>query len=88
MDNNNFAAKLKELNACQEAVDWIGEKDFGTSWNECERADWMLWLICEMEIGIKRERIHIICDCAAIALKYVSKGENRPKEAIGANINK
>jgi hypothetical protein len=37
-----------------------------------------------MEIGTRRERIHIICDCAATALKYVPKGEDRPRLAIEA----
>lgn len=44
----------------------------------------MLWYICKMEIGTRQERIHIICDCAATALKYVPKGENRPRLAIEA----
>ena len=84
MNNVEFVAKLKELNACSEAVEFVGDKDFKTAWNKCVWADWMLWLICKMEIGTREERIHIICDCAATALKYVPKGEDRPRLAIEA----
>ena len=84
MNNKDFVAKLKELSACPEAVEFVGDKDFKTAWKKCVRADWMLWLICKMEIGTRQERIHIICDCAATALKYVPKGENRPRLAIEA----
>jgi len=84
MNNKAFLAKLLELNACSEAVEWVGKKSFRTAWNECVRADWMLWLVCKMEIGTRAERIHAVCDCAATALKYVPKGEDRPRLAIEA----
>ena len=84
MNNKEFMLRLKELSACSDAVKWVGDKDFKTSWNNCERADWMLWLICKMEIGTRQERIHIICDCAATSLKYIPKGEDRPRLAIKA----
>ena len=84
MNNKDFLEKLKELLACNDAVAWVGTKDFKTAWNKCVRANWMLWLICKMEIGTREERIHIICDCAATSLKYVPKGEDRPQLAIEA----
>jgi len=84
MTNKAFLAKLLELNACSEAVEWVGKKSFRTAWNECVRADWMLWLVCKMEIGTRAERIHAVCDCAATALKYVPIGEDRPRLAIEA----
>lgn len=84
MTNSQFKEKLKELNACQEAIDWIGDRDLQTAWNECERVDWMLWLCWKMDIGTKSQRIHAGCDCAETALKYVPKGEDRPRLAIKA----
>ena len=84
MNNKDFVTKLKELSACSEAVEFVGDKDFKTAWQKCVRSDWMLWLICKMEIGTRKERIHIICDCVATALKYVPKGEDRPRLAIKA----
>ena len=39
--------KIKEtlikMSACQEAVDWVGEKSIQEAWDTCERGDWMLW---------------------------------------------
>jgi len=87
MNNKDFVEKLKELSACSEAVEFVGDMDFKTSWEKCVQADWMLWLICKMEIGTREERIHIICDCAATALKYAPKGEDRPRLAIEAARN-
>jgi hypothetical protein len=37
-----------------------------------------------MELGTQRERIHVICDCAETSLRYVPKGEDRPRFAIEA----
>lgn len=84
MNNQDLLAKLKELDACQEAIDFCQGKDFKTAWTKCVRADWILWFICRMEIGTRRDRTHVICDCAATALKYVPRGEDRPRLAIEA----
>ena len=84
MNNIEFTAKLKELSACPKAIEYVGDMDFKAAWEKCIRADWMLWLICKMEIGSREERIHIICDCAATTLKYVPEGEDRPRLAIEA----
>jgi hypothetical protein len=37
--------RLKELNACSEAIDWVGSRTFEEAWKECERPDWMFWLL-------------------------------------------
>ena len=39
-----FKKKLIELHACEEAMIWIGNKDFKTFYETCERGDWLLWL--------------------------------------------
>jgi hypothetical protein len=84
MNNKALLKKLLELDACSDAREWTDGMDLKTAWKKCKRADWMLWFICKMEIGTKQERIHIICDCSATALKYIPKGENRPRLAIEA----
>ena len=81
MDNKTLLSKLLELNACSEAVTWVNDKNLQTAWNACVRADWMLWFICKAEIGTRAKRIHAICDCVETALKYVPKGEDRPRLA-------
>jgi hypothetical protein len=86
MNNKDFVNKLIELKACPEAIELVKEKKWTLkqAWAKTERADWMLWLMCKMEFATQRERIHIICDCAETSLKYVPKGEDRPRLAIEA----
>ncbi len=82
MNNKDFIAKLQELDACGDAVKWVGDRDLKTAWEQCERVDWMLWLAYKLELGTRAERIHVTCDCAETALQYVSAGEERPRLAI------
>ena len=84
MNNKDLLKKLSDLRACREAVKWTNGMNLKTAWNKCKRADWLIWFICKMEIGTKQERIHAVCDCAATALMYVPKGEDRPRLAIEA----
>jgi hypothetical protein len=50
---NTLQTKLKELDACDGpggAIEWA--KDYDTlqqAWDNCQRGDWMIWLINEME---------------------------------------
>lgn len=34
---------MERLGACQEAVDWAGDRTPEQAWAECQRGDWMLW---------------------------------------------
>lgn len=54
MDNKTFVRRLKELGACQEAIDWVKEHG-GTAqecWRDCQRGDWMAWLAGTMDIPL------------------------------------
>ena len=47
---NTLQIKLKELDACDHAIEWA--KDYDTlqeAWDNCQRGDWMLWLINKMQ---------------------------------------
>jgi hypothetical protein len=79
--------KLTKLGACHEAVEWARtQPDWETLWNNCERGDWMLWLLGKLAGGPRSKSRKLLvlaaCDCAELALKYVPLGEDRPKEAI------
>ena len=53
----NFKKILIEMDACEEAVKWVGRKSLKTSWNTCKRSDWMLWLLDQInydEIILRR----------------------------------
>jgi hypothetical protein len=59
----NFKEKLVELNACSEAIEWVGNKSFTVAWETCERGDWMLWLSKAVEHD-KRQRVLAAGHCA------------------------
>ena len=82
-----FTEKLKELNACSEAVKWC--ESYSTlqeAWDVCERGEWSLWLVGKLsgEPGSeKRKRLVLCaCECARLSLQFVSKGEERALKAI------
>ena len=35
---------LNKLKACQEAMEWAGDKSWQEIYNTCHRGDWLLWL--------------------------------------------
>ena len=39
-----FKEYLESMNACQEVVDWVGDKPLNECWQTCDMPDWMLWL--------------------------------------------
>src|SRR5882672_9978527 len=81
-----FSTLLKKLGACEEAVEWSAGKSLKETWEQCERGDWLLWLVGYM-VGkegwpIRQQLVLAACACAETSLKYVSKGEDRPRLAI------
>jgi len=73
---------LVRLSACNEAVEWAQNYEtFPAAWKACKRGDWMLWLAARS--GVDRKVLVLAaCACARTALKYVAKGEERPRVAI------
>jgi len=82
MNNPDCVELLKEWGACQQALDWFGNRDPQEAWEQCERADWMLWVA--ERCGVDQNRmIAIVCDCAELALSCVPADKGRPtKQAI------
>ncbi len=77
-----FANRLCRIHACTEAVRWVGDKTLREAWEQCERADWMLWY-CAKVLPLQRAML-AGCACARTALKCVPAGEERPLRAIEA----
>ena len=74
-------AILAELGACPEAVEWAGRKTHKKAWKTCKRGDWLLWIAGRL--GVDRKLLVLAaCACARTALKFVLKGEDRPRIAI------
>ena len=79
--------KLNELRACSEAVEWAEQfKNIQEAWDNCERGDWMLWLVGKQAVGSRtksrKKLVLAACECARLALPYIEKGEKRPQKAI------
>jgi len=79
--------ELEKLSACKRAVEWVAEQpSAAAAWRNCERGDWMLWLLGRLsgEPGsAKRKRLVLCCcQCARLALTHVPAGEDRPRLAI------
>lgn len=45
MNAEQFAEKLNQLNACNDARAWAAEKTLSQAWQECQKPEWMLWLL-------------------------------------------
>lgn len=83
----HWTTKLSALDACEEAVEWAQQFDIPeAAWLACERGDWMLWLLGKLsdppESNSRKCLVLTACECARLALPYVSAGEERPRIAI------
>ena len=72
MTTKNLLLKLKELNACREAIQYVsGCKTADEAWENCERGDWMLWLAGSLsgKPWSKKRKILVLasCECARLA---------------------
>jgi hypothetical protein len=87
MNNKSFVHKLKQMDACKKAVEWVMEHG-GTDaecWRDCERGDWMAWLAAKTPAITKRQRVGAFSDCAALSLKYYEAeypNDKRVRECI------
>jgi len=69
MTNLDLVTYLRTINACPEALEWLGDRDLATAWAACQRADWMLWLAEKVNIS-KRQFVRVAALCAQTAEKY------------------
>jgi hypothetical protein len=80
MKNEELRQFLASRDACQPAMDWLGDRNSDQMWADCERPDWMLWWAGH--VVPRQELVLAACDCAETALRYVPQGEHRPRLAI------
>lgn len=76
--------QLIALGACQDAIDWVGNRDLAAAWAECSRGDWMLWLLGMLPTTPRPTLVLAACECARLSLHKVPAGEDRPRLAIEA----
>jgi len=74
-------AILTELAACPEAVKWAGRKTHKKAWETCKWGDWLLWIAGRLDVD-RKLLVLAACACARTALRFVPRGEDRPRIAI------
>jgi len=81
-----FKELLKVNRACCEARRWVGSRSIEQAWAECERGDWMVWLLRKMVSHpgwpTGQQVSMMVADCSETALCFIPEGEYRPKQAI------
>jgi hypothetical protein len=75
---------LDSLSACAEARQWAGSRTAREAWDQCERADWLLWWAARTPANNQQAIVRAACACARTALQYVPASEDRPRLAIEA----
>lgn len=74
---------LKDLNACKEAHDWVGDKTIEQAVAECPRGDWMLWLAGR--VGVNRQSLILAAGHCANTVRHLMTDE-RSTNAVDAAI--
>ena len=75
---------LEKINACQEACEWAGKRTPQEAWDQCKRADWLLWWAWTVRRDSRPPLIRATCCGPRRALRFVPAGELRPLRAIEA----
>jgi hypothetical protein len=54
---------LESLKPCSEGLAWAKSKEsYEVAWNECKRADWMLWLARQRNVDVRKlVKAHLAC---------------------------
>ena len=73
--------RLEKLNACSEAMGWVGDKSLKKAWKNCKRGDWMLWYYFR-EVGFTKELVKAKADCASL-VKHLME-DQRSLDALQA----
>jgi hypothetical protein len=72
-----LSEKLTKMEACQEAIEWVGDKTLDEAWAQCERGDWMLWLA--QESGVDKRTLTLAKARCAKLVVHLMKDERSVK---------
>jgi len=80
-----FKEQLENINACEEALNWVKDKTLQEAFTTCERADWMLWAYAKLYPDNLRELTLAKGHCAN-TVRHLMK-DDRSIAAVDAAIN-
>ena len=79
---------LQKLGACEDAIEWVGDRTPTQTWRDCKRGDWMMWILAkhvDQKGWATRDELTLLaCDFAVRAVKkyWTDKSDTRPMDAI------
>jgi len=76
---------LKSLNACNEAIEWAGDKTIEEAWESCHRGDWML-LFYSKQYSLNIKELTLAKGYCANTVLHLMK-DDRSKKAVRAAID-
>ena len=74
MNATELTTRLKEMNACDTAMEWQEGKSLEEVWNTCHRGDWMLWLLRKSEPQDNRI-LYLVAGHCANTVRHLMKDE-------------
>ena len=78
----NAYTTIAHLSPCVEAAEWLKtQPDASTAWNNCQRGDWMMWILSKTAVD-QQTSVALACRFARTALQYTNQTDNRPLAAI------
>ena len=69
-----FQEYLSNINACSPARQWVGDRTFEQAWRECERADWMCWII-QYSGQFDRKTVVLLAATMANTVRHLMKDQ-------------
>jgi hypothetical protein len=87
-----FQQQLSNWGACANARKWVGDKTLEEAWEECSRADWMVWLLFRVHGGEpwseqRKKLIHVLCEIIREVLPIFERwhpDDTLPHETLAA----
>jgi hypothetical protein len=70
-----FKDELIKLDACKDAIEWVGDKSVAEAWSECKRSDWMLWFLAKADIKVPDKSLRLIAVRCAREVQHLMKDQ-------------
>ena len=77
-----FKEQLIKIEACPDAIEWVGDRTLEQAWNECKRGDWMLWFAWHK---VSKRKIVLAASLCTNEVRHLMKDE-RSTNAIAVGI--
>ena len=69
-ETTTLREKLIAMEACEEAIEWVGDRTLAQAWAECRESTWMFWWLGRCAGVGKKQLVLAACACARLSLPY------------------